>query len=404
MPNRTLILSVFLLAGCPSTSPPPDAGSTPDSGTSASDVPLDAHTPSIAGGPCEVDADCAAGFCSTEEIGGAPGGACALACTSDDGCPVETRCSAGYCRTRCETDAECRAGFACYDRDGDGTTECGGAGSGAGAVGAHCRLSTDCGGGTFAFCEREWGDEGYCTDRCMVPGAGDCAASAHCTLVPGGAGGLCLSACAADADCLPDQVCDFLTLEETVPGCVPRFNPDGLPLGALCTDPNDCSGRGNGMCTSEANTTNGYCTTRCGAGGTCDPGSHCSTVVNPNGSVSIVACLADCTTNADCAEGLGCVDGDGNGSTECDFAGIGTGLVGDACTEVADCAGGADAVCLQNTSHTIALCTIACAAATCPDGSTCRPATGGPYCFENCTTTADCTPGLTCRPSGACEM
>lgn len=137
-------------------------------------------------------------------------------------CPDESHC--GFtdseietrCLSDCSSDGDCpRDGYACFDRDTDGTTECYPAGTGSRAVGEACERTSQCGGGAWAYCvtEGEW-PKGYCSKLCGSD-QGTCPSGSTCYSTS--TVSLCLSECESDADCRTAYTCNA-----TEGVCVPR--------------------------------------------------------------------------------------------------------------------------------------------------------------------------------------
>jgi hypothetical protein len=97
-------------------------------------------------------------------------------------------------------------------------------------------------------------------------------------------------------------------------------------------------------------------------------------------------------------DGYECVDGDGNGPTECLPSGTGPGVIGATCQNIADCSGGLAAGCIAEESDgdwSGGYCIMDCLSdSACPSGSTCIGedlATGVQgTCFADCTNDTDC--------------
>jgi hypothetical protein len=397
-PVRTSVFLslVALVSGCPSAAMPDGGALDVGADTSLVDAPMFV----LPGGPCESDADCPIGLCNTESETGAADGICRVDCTMDAECPATSHCALGRCRLDCTDSSRCRSGYLCYDLEADGRLECAGAGTGTGGIGDACSGSDECAGGTFGRCLREFG-AGYCTDACATDA--DCGAGAHCG--PVGTQRLCFLDCVGDSDCRSGQVCDYMDDDDATTECFGRYNPAGAPSGSLCSVPNTCSGRNTAACITEPTTTFGVCTYPCGPAGLCDPPDHCTRVTNADGSTLIDACLPACTTDADCADGLGCIDANDDGMGECYFSGVGRGVLGDACGNVSDCAGGERATCLH-TLGGLGACGLDCRAEACGSGSECLSIAGGRYCVRTCATDGDCATGFRCRASAlgmACQ-
>jgi hypothetical protein len=227
----------------------------PDASVPDAEAP-DAAPPSPAGGPCEVDEDCAAGRCDDT----LPDGLCRVSCNSvacTGVCPPLVY--GGACSTPCDLEAErpCRDGWVC----------------GQGACVPDCELA-DCPGGA------ECGGDGLCREPACVPedevcnGADDdcdgrADEGADCPRPPA-------AACDAGADCA-SGVCE---------------DGDGFPDGfcvQVCADDGDCGAEG--LCAGELGERR-VCLDRCGA---CRAGWVC------DGGV----CLPDCEV-VPCPLGLEC--------------------------------------------------------------------------------------------------
>ncbi|RMG10901.1 MAG: hypothetical protein D6729_18845, partial [Deltaproteobacteria bacterium] len=136
----------------------------------------------------------------------------------------------------------------------------------------------------------------------------------------------------------------------------------------------------------------GYCSAPCGADDVCGAGNHCTR----DGY-----CATGCSSDAECTRsGYLCIDRDGDGRTECAPAGTGRGAVGTPCRTVAECSGGAEALCLPTPGG---MCTVTCIDdADCPAGTACSYAGGGGgVCLPACTTSDACRPGYVCTDDDA---
>jgi hypothetical protein len=182
------------------------------------------------GDTCTVHTDCAGGqrgACAAEESSATADGYCTVVLCDDQpgSCPAGSHCAledtsgTGFCLKDCGSDGDCRShGYACYDADADGSSECWIAGTGAGAVGDACELTTDCGGGAYFFCYLFW-DGGYCTANCLEGVGTTCPAGSNCFNFGGFAS--CLKACEFDVDCRDGYTCvdnDGQDGAECIPG------------------------------------------------------------------------------------------------------------------------------------------------------------------------------------------
>lgn len=417
--------------------PPGDAGCTPmtcgtfDCGMidDGCGTMIDCGTCAV-GAPCAMDSDCASMECITETDSAWPGGYCTAQCRYDADCAAGTHCGyrndltlLGVCVADCTTDADCRMpDYSCRDADEAGTNECAPVGSGTGTIGSACTATSDCAGGADGFCipEGTQFNGGFCTQTCAIDA--DCGAGNHCGFIPpAGGDGVCLPNCTMDSDCRMTGYSCYNADEDA--GGVTECWSGGTGTAAIgdpCTGVWECSGGGDAICQTEAgNALGGYClTTGCTVGGTdCAAGSHCVAFGMET------ACLADCTTGADCRTmGYACydVDGDTGATTECWIAGTGTAAVGDACTGTFDCAGGDRAFCLERPANDFAggYCTLfgctnpPAAGSDCPAGSHCTiftDAMGVPnptgLCTDDCTMDSDCRmSGYGCYDNGDVDL
>jgi hypothetical protein len=176
------------------------------------------------GEACSIASDCGGGICWTQQSEGFPGGYCTR--STESGCPygsVEVNTLGGiYCFQRCDSSAQCRPGYACFDRYGQGETVCW----------PHCETLQDCSGEICNYwsgrCEPagdggdngfdcdpqntckgdctvwpELPDVGYCVSPCSLS-SGACPSDDACADVYEGARGdlgLCLDACEVDDEC-----------------------------------------------------------------------------------------------------------------------------------------------------------------------------------------------------------
>lgn len=272
------------------------------------------------GGACDSETDCPAGSaCLAESFRGWPGGACAVfGCDpeSGDGCGDAGTCVAtargdGYCLAACDSDTDCRAGYACDLSDGPGvcsaactsdsectvdgyvcnvgTGECGPEFD-ADQLGQACsRRTGGCDGG---YCLRET-DSGFPGAYCAYLGcdpAGDstdCPGDGVCTSLEDGSG-ICIDGCVADSDCRDGYACK------------PVRDEDGEGDGST-TDPADAgmSGGSDGMSVpgDAGPSSDGSSPSNADAGVPADP------IPTPAGGKSPAgptACLPACTSDAQC--------------------------------------------------------------------------------------------------------
>ena len=373
------------------------------------------------GDPCDDDADCGTGTCFSEADSAWDGGYCTDQCRVDTDCGTGSHCGfldaitrLGFCVADCAGAADCRGpAYECFDDDMAGRTECAPVASGTGGIGTPCTAHSDCAGARDGLCVREnlgW-HEGYCSEDCQVDG--DCPSGAHCGLFGGGSDGICLLNCTSDTMCRADGYICYNGDEDTGGSneCFAAGTGAGLP-GAACNGIWDCAGGPDGRCLGETgDALGGYCyQVDCAVDADCPSASHCS--VFGTGATAVNICTPDCTTSAGCrASGYACWDANDDGRTECWSAGTGTVPVGDPCTGVWECAGGARALCIRRPQNDFAGgycaltgCTLGgTGAASCPTGSHCSifaPDTEG-LCVDNCAGDVECrTEGYRCYDTG----
>ena len=354
------------------------------------------------GQSCTADGDCpasmagSAGFCQTEADYRWPGGFCSAGCMVDQDCATGEHCTGRVCMPDCTTNDDCRAGYECYDFYGTGTNTCAPAPTTGEPSGGACSSDDDCLGSLFgAVCNDAPGlPGGYCMSGCQVDA--DCAAGTHCGTTSAG-GQICVPDCAVNQDCRAGYEC-FDWLGDFANTCGPVANGNGV-VGEACTVLQDCAGGQDGFCISTPDWFEGSCSETCSSTNACPAGSHCAYIDPVSGQG---ACVADCTSGADCRTNYSCIDADDDQTTECAPTGDGSGVIGEACAGVYECAGGADAFCIQEAQGWRAgYCSASCTSnADCPAGSHCgnqNPTTGAGLCVADCTGDGDCrADGYTC--------
>jgi hypothetical protein len=108
--SATSILMLALLAtsSCGDDRPPGTAG----------------NDSTLVGGPCEDNLDCDERLCQMGPL--FPDGICTLSCPSSNLCPAGSSCAettlGWLCLVDCETDSECREGYACESMTEAGTS------------------------------------------------------------------------------------------------------------------------------------------------------------------------------------------------------------------------------------------------------------------------------------------
>ena len=188
-----------------------------DTGLSCIDIDLDggAECVPLGYGLVPVGGACAASdYCLRDANllcrGDAPGGICTRVCDAAHGCPDGSHCGTladdDVCLAGCTLDDDCRAGWACFDGDGDGASECRPYGGGPGRIGDACATVADCNGGELARClngPASFG--GVCSLVCQ--GEAACGPDANCATLPDHDERVCLPACDDDDACRVGYAC-----------------------------------------------------------------------------------------------------------------------------------------------------------------------------------------------------
>ena len=308
-------------------------------------------------------------------------------CTRTDcgmaGCPVGSDCvgsrSIAYdsafafseiCLAECDSDADCRDfGYACQDVDGDGARECYLAGTGTAPIGTPCSGAFVCAGGPGV----------RCADPATLPGGFD-----------DGRGPICTRLC---DDFEPDFPACPAGYVCPVAGnvCLPAPPPENF--GGPCTANADCGGPGvnRNRCLQEAQGFNGGLCTTGSSDADCPAGARFVFGLDFSRERPLVTgCLRECTSDADCRNGVGyaCIDpGDGMGQV-CAAVFDGEGDLGSECRGSWDCDGARghlcdSGICRQDCTSTGSPCPtdVACIA------GVCRP---------SCSNDVDCPRGERC--------
>ncbi|RMG16567.1 MAG: hypothetical protein D6729_10635 [Deltaproteobacteria bacterium] len=267
-----------------------------------------ATTTGAIGDACSTPADCGDGLACHL---GLPGGYCISQCW--DGCPAGSTCTSfggqQWCLAQCESDAQCREGYACRggtcqpgcftDADCSSGESCEAGSCVAGGIGAPCSSPSDCaeglscapslpGGYCTRSCEGDpcpegtqcvaFGGSSYCFDGCLTNA--DCRPGYACS------GGICDVACSADEECGGGEIC-------LNGACV------GAGVGQSCDTGGDCPG----SLSCFKSVPGGYCTQSCTTGGDCPEGSTCGLIKGNS------LCLAACRDDLDCGSGQRCMGG-----------------------------------------------------------------------------------------------
>jgi hypothetical protein len=197
----------------------------------------------VYGADCNCAADCPTGAtCQTEMASGNPHGICIANCQPGiTDCGPSAHClttqSGSYCAATCMVDTDCPGVADVCDTDNiclsicqsnsdclSGacdlyTGRCGIASTTGAGVGAVCQADGDCISGECVVLD---GGSGFCSSLCSVSRQG-CPDHAVCIDTEGDAGneGICVKACATDADCLLPTLKCVLT-SSTSGYCYPR--------------------------------------------------------------------------------------------------------------------------------------------------------------------------------------
>ena len=307
-------------AGAPGDAGPTDTDAGP-TGTDAGPTGTDAGPTGTDAGPTGTDA----GPLVTHNVGQPCDGRCAICldaypgtfctgeCSSDTDCPGASHCvgedlwTPGICMADC-TSTCTRAEYGCFDRDGDGSTECVPLATGRGAVGSPCTEYRDCAGGAEGWCDPERSGRfrgGYCRRTCE----GGCPAGSTC------ANGGCWDICTGPATCRGEGYACAVPLggDESTTACLASGTNESAEVGDGCAGTWECSGGRGAEC--RVTQPGGYCTLICTEDSDCDPGSHCANdtafpIPIPIPGLFLGLCVEDCANDATCrrAEGYSCAD------------------------------------------------------------------------------------------------
>ncbi len=386
------------------------------------------------------------------------------ACLDDcDPAATTRQCRAGYgcdgdfmlphpvCIPGCTDDTDCASGHMCDTSGGTG----GACYDPSASVGDACLGDSNCPAGGFCYAERFSGWPG---GACVVFGC-DVAANAGCpdgsVCEPGGFGGngLCIQSCTMDSDCRANYACKANSAYPDRTYCAPACTDDSqCASGTVCNpalgtcdvpfNPSDlgqtCNRRScnGGTCLDEQST--GFPASYCSYLG-CDPTAPDASDGCPGTGVCFALggtdlCLAACTTDSDCRDGYGCRHRDPADTTspmacmaqctmnaQCtttgDICNPGVGActqpfvasnLGQACASASDCVGGR---CFDEASAgwpggTCAA--VGCSlsgsstAETCPSGGVCVDNGEAPADIGVCLTACDPSASGTCRTGYAC--
>lgn len=261
---------------------------------------------------CVKNSDCAKGFCSNgkcgsnhcgdgvldgDETGIDCGGATCSKCRPGISCRSGGDCMSGFCAVRPGNGSQ--LGYCVQDHCSDYVMsadetglDCGGADCPKCAIGARCKVNTDC---VTGFVDGDFCVAATCRDRVKDSGETgvDCGGSSTCRRCFAGQG------CAANSDCAPDApVCDPVAKVCARPMC------EDMARNLDETDV-DCGG----SCEGCAVTKHCELTSDCQVGLECHPDDDVCVMPNctdarKNGSESDVDCGSSCPTK--CAQGQSC--------------------------------------------------------------------------------------------------
>lgn len=349
------------------------------------------------GSSCTKDTDCFTGLTCYFWSGGY---CIEPDCVNDQDCPAGSSClplleNSQACFDACESDAECRSGYACkglVDQYGITRKICHPLSGDDLPLGSACLGPEDCAGSLGCV---PLGPAQMCT----VTGCGDqspCPEGSSCTIR--GTFTLCLPDCAQDSDCAPAFLGKVACLEVSdVTGhdvLVCTSAATGLEVGELCYANEDCetsychlvvkgvcSDTGDtcgadgdcpqGFCVQSAANQRGICSKICGQDSPCPAGSYCVLLSGDP------LCVPQCTEfgypcgptglGMECTYGLIYYPQVQSGKTAC--VRIPAGDPGSVCDGAGDCVG---------------------------DGECYLGAQGAGYCYDQCYSPLDCSFGTTC--------
>ncbi|RMG16552.1 MAG: hypothetical protein D6729_10550 [Deltaproteobacteria bacterium] len=272
------------------------------------------------GGACRSAEACGAlGYCRGEAESGWAGGYCTSPCTQDADCGAGAHCGStvtyqnpdgtttqlGWCLKSC-AGGGCRPGYACWDWDGQGRTECAPRADGPGAVGSACTSIEQCSGGASGTClvDGQSFPGGYCSAGCDA----GCPPDSHCIDVYGEA--VCVQSCTTPCREAEGYVCTDRDLDGQTE-CWPSATGAGQP-GDPCQRLADCSGDTFGYCRRQLDNPydSGLCMIECTDDPTrCPPGTACLPIEEPPifGTREAWWCLKLCQSDDECPGDYVCI-------------------------------------------------------------------------------------------------
>jgi hypothetical protein len=334
-------------------------------------------------------------------------------CDDNDACTINAvQGSAAQCNSVCDfsqpvtmcdggaSDGCCPAGC-----DGSNDADCDPVVPMESQAGIACAMDTDC--GMDGFCVTPGIDATFVGGYCItVLGCADntsCGGDNICAPVFQDGSTGCLDGCAADADCRTGYTCQGDPNDPNAPGaCFPEPAPITGVTGIACASDMECDDAE--VCIgSDSGFAGGYCTRACQVDTECPTGSACHINDTDNNSG---LCLDNCMLTTDCRTPnyecfapfpLSTVDA-------CFPVASGSGLVGDVCDSVLDCAGGQTGLCITEAQgFNAGYCSVQCVVdADCATGH-CSAQFG--VCLDSCTMDSECrTPGYLCDDADADQV
>ena len=268
------------------------------------------------GGNCEQDNDCVRGGLCFQDDNSMPDGYCMVYtnCNNPETpCPEGAICTDDFvCLKACCQDDDCSGDRACVEAGADGTIACWpGRGSSTctgddcKTIGDTCNQDDDCIESAFCFDPESYTSfvGGYCSKECARQGD-TCPDGSKCWDI---GIELCLKECDTDEDCREGYVCSDMD-EDGGKGCFVANeysnNPDGAPVGAKCTETQDCIT--TAACIENDYFVDGYCLVfGCDAENPCPGGDQDVCIPFSNGATCLDKCTPSATTS-ECRKNYTC--------------------------------------------------------------------------------------------------
>jgi hypothetical protein len=211
------------------------------------------------GGACTADEQCPpSATCASEAEFDQPGGACIIfGCDpgANTGCPDDAQClpaqfGGGICWDGCETDADCRAEYACVpDADFPDRRTCQ-ARFVDDNLGGACFPEGSCAGGQCLSENQTGFPQSYCALTGCDPVAGTGCPDAGVCVPTADGGGLCLLACDAPTDCRSGYRCRVIDFADpsSATACFPGCTEDAQCTGIRRDGTRNVCNPGTGSC------------------------------------------------------------------------------------------------------------------------------------------------------------